>query len=101
MVHARWFRRLAPGETAEHERQGPHHQRPPARGGRARGTSTRSAGRTRRTSVARSTTARPPAARRPPRPSRMPKTLGLIADPVVVAETAERTGPDVAARLRG
>ena len=31
----------------------------------------------------------------------MPKTLGLVADPVVVAETVERTGPDVAARLRG
>ena len=31
----------------------------------------------------------------------MPKTLGLVADPVVVAETLERTGPDVAARLRG
>ena len=24
----------------------------------------------------------------------MPKTLGLVADPVVVAETVERTGPD-------
>lgn len=31
----------------------------------------------------------------------MPKTLGLVADPVVVAETVERTVPDVAARLRG
>jgi hypothetical protein len=31
----------------------------------------------------------------------MPKTLGLVADPVVVAETVERTGPAVAARLRG
>ena len=31
----------------------------------------------------------------------MPKTLGLVADPVVVAETVERTGPDVAARLSG
>jgi hypothetical protein len=31
----------------------------------------------------------------------MPKTLGLVADPVVVAETVERTGPDVADRLRG
>lgn len=31
----------------------------------------------------------------------MPKTLGLVADPVVVAETVERTVPDVSARLRG
>jgi hypothetical protein len=31
----------------------------------------------------------------------MPKTLGLVADPVVVAETVEGTSPDVAARLRG
>jgi len=31
----------------------------------------------------------------------MPKTLGLVADPVVVAETVERTGPDLAARLSG
>ena len=31
----------------------------------------------------------------------MPKTLGLVADPVVVAETVERTGPDVADRLSG
>jgi len=30
----------------------------------------------------------------------MPKTLGLVADPVVVAETVESTGPDVAERLR-
>src|SRR3954466_669151 len=51
--------------------------------------------------IRRSTTARPLCARRPPRPSRMPKTLGLVADPVVVAETVERTGPDVAARLSG
>src|SRR3954471_19584884 len=31
----------------------------------------------------------------------MPKTLGLVADPVVVAETVERTGPDLADRLSG
>lgn len=31
----------------------------------------------------------------------MPKTLGLVADPVVVAETVERTAADIAARLRG
>ncbi|MDW5593134.1 hypothetical protein VSS74_02215 [Conexibacter stalactiti] len=31
----------------------------------------------------------------------MPKTLGLVADPVVVAETVERTVTDIAARLRG
>jgi hypothetical protein len=31
----------------------------------------------------------------------MPKTLGLVADPVVVAETVERAGPDVAERLNG
>jgi hypothetical protein len=31
----------------------------------------------------------------------MPKTLGLVADPVVVAETVERTGPDLAVRLSG
>src|SRR4051794_27183769 len=65
------------------------------------GTSTRSPRPTRRTRVGRSTTARPPYVRRALRPSRMPKTLGLVADPVVVAETVERTGPDVAARLSG
>ena len=31
----------------------------------------------------------------------MPKTLGLVADPVVVAETVERIGPAVADRLSG
>ena len=31
----------------------------------------------------------------------MPKTLGLVADPVVVAETVDQIGPAVAARLRG
>ena len=31
----------------------------------------------------------------------MPKTLGLVADPVVVAETVEQIGPAVADRLRG
>jgi hypothetical protein len=31
----------------------------------------------------------------------MPKTLGLVAVPVVVAETVERTGPAVADRLSG
>ncbi len=31
----------------------------------------------------------------------MPKTLGLVADPVVVAETVERTVEEISARLRG
>lgn len=31
----------------------------------------------------------------------MPKTLGLVADPVVVAETVEQIGPAIAARQRG
>src|SRR4051812_31699989 len=65
------------------------------------GTSRRSAGPTWRTRTARSTTERPPCVRRRRRPSGMPKTLGLVADPVVVAEAVERTGPGVAARLSG